>query len=127
MKDEGLGMRGSAVRLLTGLPVYFIGVHLRLSATDSSWFSPTLAFVLLCSIGVPAGAWAADARNYPDRPVRLIDPYAPGGGSGLVARLVGAKLGEAGLVSPSRFHQQHYPRRSACRRIGSSARCRRSL
>jgi tripartite-type tricarboxylate transporter receptor subunit TctC len=38
---------------------------------------------------------AADASNYPERPVRLIDPYAPGGGSGLVARLVGAKLGEA--------------------------------
>lgn len=27
--------------------------------------------------------------------MRLIDPYAPGGGSGLIARLVGAKLGEA--------------------------------
>ena len=34
------------------------------------------------------------AAAYPDRPVRLIDPYAPGGGSGVVARLVGAKLGE---------------------------------
>lgn len=38
---------------------------------------------------------ATCAAAYPERPVRLIDPYAPGGGSGLIARLVGAKLGEA--------------------------------
>ena len=36
----------------------------------------------------------AGLGNYPARPVRLIDPYAPGGGSGLVARLVGAKLSD---------------------------------
>jgi tripartite-type tricarboxylate transporter receptor subunit TctC len=40
-------------------------------------------------------AAAAEARNYPERPVRLIDPYAPGGGSGLVARMLSAKLPEA--------------------------------
>src|SRR3712207_3855278 len=34
------------------------------------------------------------AQTYPERPVRLIDPYAPGGGSGLVARLLSAKLPE---------------------------------
>ena len=56
-------------------------------------------FGLLCfAAPLPAAEPAraqADAQNYPDRPVRLIDPYAPGGGSGVVARLVGAKLGEA--------------------------------
>jgi tripartite-type tricarboxylate transporter receptor subunit TctC len=38
---------------------------------------------------------ASDIQNYPERPVRLIDPYQPGGGSGLVARLLSAKLPEA--------------------------------
>jgi tripartite-type tricarboxylate transporter receptor subunit TctC len=38
---------------------------------------------------------SSTAQSYPERPIRLIDPYAPGGGSGLVARLVGPKLAEA--------------------------------
>jgi tripartite-type tricarboxylate transporter receptor subunit TctC len=32
------------------------------------------------------------AADYPERPVRLIDPYAPGGGSGLIARVLSDKL-----------------------------------
>jgi tripartite-type tricarboxylate transporter receptor subunit TctC len=52
---------------------------------------------LMTAAGPVAAAERAQsaARNYPERPVRLIDPYAPGGGSGLIARTVGAKLGEA--------------------------------
>src|SRR5262245_2542224 len=46
------------------------------------------AFILLC---VLAGAAAA---SYPDRPVRLILPFPPGGPSDIVARLFGQKLGE---------------------------------
>jgi tripartite-type tricarboxylate transporter receptor subunit TctC len=42
-----------------------------------------------------ADTGASEAKNYPARPIRLIDPYAPGGGSGVVARLVGAKLADA--------------------------------
>jgi tripartite-type tricarboxylate transporter receptor subunit TctC len=49
-------------------------------------FVTALALILFAGTG--AGA-------YPERPVRLIDPYAPGGGSGLVARLIAPKLSEA--------------------------------
>jgi tripartite-type tricarboxylate transporter receptor subunit TctC len=53
--------------------------------------------LLLCALLLAAPLQAAQpgAQNYPQRPIRLIDPYAPGGGSGVVARLVGVKLSEA--------------------------------
>jgi tripartite-type tricarboxylate transporter receptor subunit TctC len=44
-----------------------------------------------------ASAWTAPAmaqQNYPNRSVRLITPYEPGGSSTIVSRLVGAKLTE---------------------------------
>ena len=56
--------------------------------------------IILSTVALPAPAAErappkSPADNYPDRPVRLIDPYAPGGGSGLIARMVGAKLADA--------------------------------
>ena len=37
---------------------------------------------------------AASAHAFPERPVRLVVPYAPGGGSDITARMIGQKLGE---------------------------------
>lgn len=48
------------------------------------------AFVLLAGL-IAAGASFA-AQIYPDRPVRFIVPFPPGGGTDAFARVVGAKL-----------------------------------
>jgi tripartite-type tricarboxylate transporter receptor subunit TctC len=48
---------------------------------------------LLCVLFLPAGAWAADV--YPQRAVRLIIPYPPGGAGDIIGRMLGAKLTEA--------------------------------
>jgi tripartite-type tricarboxylate transporter receptor subunit TctC len=49
----------------------------------------TIAFFLLLA---PA---AAQAQDWPQRPVRLVVPYAAGGGTDIVARVIGQKLGDA--------------------------------
>ena len=53
----------------------------------------TLAFVILAGSMIFAGP--AAAQNYPYRPVRIIVPFAPGGGTDVMARNVAQKLNEA--------------------------------
>jgi len=50
-----------------------------------------ITMVAACAIAVPRQAHAAD--GFPAKPVRLIVPYAAGGGTDLLARVVGHKLG----------------------------------
>lgn len=53
---------------------------------------------LICAV-LAFGAPAAFAADYPDRPIRFIVPFSPGGGLDIVARLIAPKLSE-------RLHQQ---------------------
>ena len=50
------------------------------------------AVLLLAALLVPAAAWGAQA--YPQRAVRLIIPYPPGGAGDIVGRLLAARLTE---------------------------------
>lgn len=51
----------------------------------------TLASLLLMPAAIAA---QSDAGSFPNRPVRIIVGFAPGGGSDIIARLVGARLSE---------------------------------
>ena len=48
--------------------------------------------IAAAAFGVLAGA--AGAADYPDKPIRLIVPWPPGGGTDVFARLIGQKMSE---------------------------------
>jgi len=55
----------------------------------------SLTRVVLCAAGVFASLQSAMAQSYPDRPVKLVVPFAAGGAADALARLYGEALSAA--------------------------------
>jgi len=53
-----------------------------------------LSAMLAASIGTCGSVLAQGAQSYPERPIRIIVPFAPGGSSDVLARSIGQKLTE---------------------------------
>ena len=59
-----------------------------------------LAPILAGALASMATSGFASAQKFPDRPVHFIVPYAVGGGTDIIARVVGQKLSELGRGQP---------------------------
>ena len=66
---------------------------MKMSLSSSLFARRTAGAVLACAAAVFA-ATATAADNYPSRPIKIIVPFAAGGGSDVTARLIGRKLQE---------------------------------
>jgi tripartite-type tricarboxylate transporter receptor subunit TctC len=58
-------------------------------------FSLRLASVIFSTAILAIASASVLAQSYPDKPIRLVVPYTPGGATDIVARVVGQKLGES--------------------------------
>ena len=66
---------------------------------ENSWCRTALAVAiggLVSAFVVTASFAQATADKYPDKPIRIIVPFAPGGSVDIVARVIGQKMTEAG-------------------------------
>jgi len=58
-------------------------------------FNLTVSMLVVAALTGSGAARAADTQKYPDRPIRMIMPNAPGSANDTMGRILAAKLGEA--------------------------------
>src|SRR5262245_22528180 len=61
---------------------------------SAGWKGARLLGLIVSGV-LGAGAAAVAQDNYPNKPIRYISPYAPGGSTTVLARLIGQQLTEA--------------------------------
>ena len=54
---------------------------------------------LMCTVGLLLTAAGADAQQYPTRPIRFVQGFAPGGNADVITRVLGAEMSK-GLGQP---------------------------
>lgn len=57
--------------------------------------APVIRWTAIALLAIAGAAPIARGQDYPARPVRIVVPFVPGGGTDLVARILAQKLGES--------------------------------
>jgi tripartite-type tricarboxylate transporter receptor subunit TctC len=60
----------------------------------TTWKCRASIFALILAFAGPSAASGAHADDYPSHPIKLVVPYAPGGGADAVARIVAKRVSE---------------------------------